>query len=89
MMSLLEFDVEGTLKKVERLTGVEFPRDVIEVSLEPELKMLCVRFKKPSKAEFGEPLSHGKHLFIDRDTDEITAVEIVDSEKLMSERMTV
>lgn len=80
--SLLELDVEGILRKVERLTGAEFPKDVVEVSLEPQLKMLCVRFKKPSKAEFGEPLRHGIHLFTDRDTDEITAVELIDWEKL-------
>jgi len=81
--SLLGLDVEGILRKVEELTRVEFPRDVIEVSLEPKLNVLCVRFRRPSKAEVGEPLRHGIHLFTDRDTAEITAVEIVDSEKLM------
>ena len=80
--SLLELDVEDVLRKAERITSLEFPRDVIEVSLEPSLKMLCIRFKKPSKAEFGAPLRHGIHLFTDKDTDEITAVEIIDWEKL-------
>ena len=80
--SLLRLNVDEVLGKVERLTGVRFPRDVIEVSLEPKLNMLCIRFKRPSKAEFGEPIHPGIHLFTDRDTEEITAVEIVDLEKL-------
>jgi hypothetical protein len=80
--SLLELDVDEILGKVERLTSVKFPRTVIEVSLEPKLKVLCVRFKKPVKAELGEPLRNGIHLFTDRDTEEITAVEIVDLARL-------
>ena len=80
--SLLRLNMDEVLGKVERLAGVRFPRDVIEVSLEPKLNMLCIRFKKPSKAEFGEPIHPRIHLFTDRDTEEITAVEIVDLEKL-------
>jgi hypothetical protein len=80
--SLLELNVDEILGKVERRTRVKLPRDVIEVSLEPKLKMLCIRFKKPIKAELGEPLRPGIHLFTDRDTLEITAVEIVDLERL-------
>jgi len=80
--SLLKLDVDEILGKVEKHTGVKFPRDVIEVSLEPKLKLLCIRFKKPVKAELGEPLRPGIHLFTDRDTEEITAVEIVDLERL-------
>lgn len=80
--SLLELDVNEILGKVERCTRVKLPRDVIEVSLEPKLKMLCIRFRKPVKAELGEPLRSGIHLFTDKDTEEITAVEIVDLEKL-------
>jgi hypothetical protein len=80
--SLLELNVDEILGKVERRTRVKLPRDVIEVSLEPKLKMLCIRFKKPTVAELGEPLRPGIHLFTDRDTLEITAVEIVDLERL-------
>jgi len=80
--SLLKLNVEGLLVRVESLAGVKFPRDIIEVSLEPKLNMLCIRFKKPSKAEFGEPVQPGIHLFTDKDTEEITAVEIVDLDKL-------
>lgn len=80
--SLLKLNVEGLLVRVESLTGVKLPRDIIEVGLEPKLNMLCIRFKKPSKAEFGEPLHPGIHLFTDKDTEEITAVEIVDLDKL-------
>jgi len=80
--SLLDLDVDEILGKVERLTHVKLPRDVIEVSLELGLKMLCIRFKKPTKTELGEPIRHGIHLFTDGDTEEITAVEITDLEML-------
>ena len=42
--SLLKLNVEELLVRVESLTGVKFPRDIIEVSLEPKLNMLCIRF---------------------------------------------
>jgi len=80
--SLLKLNVEELLIRVESLTHVKFPRDIIEVTLEPKLNMLCIRFKKPSKVEFGEPLHAGIHLFTDKDTKEITAVEIIDLDKL-------
>lgn len=80
--SLLKLNVEELLLRVESLSDVKFPRDIIEVTLEPKLKMLCIRFKKPSKAEFGEPLHPKIHLFTDKDTKEITAVEIIDLDKL-------
>lgn len=80
--SLLKLNIGELLVKVEKLTRVKFPRDIIEVSLEPKLNMLCIRFKKPSKAEFGEPLQPGIHLYTDKDTKEITAVEIIDLDKL-------
>ena len=80
--SLLKLNVEELLVKVEGLAHVKFPRDTIEVSLEPELNLLCIRFKKPGKAEFGEPLYPGIHLLTDKHTKEITAVEIIDLDKL-------
>ena len=80
--SLLELDIDEILSEVQKLTGHKLPKDVIEVSLEPKLKMLCVRFKRPTKAELGEPLKPGIHLFTDKDTDEITAIEIIDLERL-------
>jgi hypothetical protein len=80
--SLLKLNVGELLMRVESLTGVKFPRDIIEVSLEPKLNMLCIRFRKPGKAEFGEPLHPGIHLYTDKDTKEITAVEIIDLDKL-------
>jgi hypothetical protein len=79
--SLLGLDVAELLRKVEKFTGVKFPRDVVEVSLEPKLRMICIRFRKPGKAEFGEPIYPGVHLFSDKDTEEITAVEIIDLDK--------
>ena len=80
--SLLELNIGELLMKVEKLIGVRFPRGVIEVSLEPKLNMVCIRFKKPTEAEFGEPIYPGIHLFSDKDTNEITAVEIIDLDKL-------
>ena len=80
--SLLEIDMDEILEKVERLTRVKLPRDVIEVSLEPKLKVLCIRFKKPTKLELAEPIHPGIHLFTDRDSEEITALEITNLEKL-------
>lgn len=80
--SLLGIDIDGILAKVEKLTPIKLPRDVIEVSLEPKLKVLCIRFKKPTKLELAEPIHSGIHLFTDRDTEEITALEITDLEKL-------
>lgn len=80
--SLIELDINKLLLKLEKRTHVKFPRDVIEVSLEPKLNMLCIRFRKPGKAEFGEPFRHGIHVYKDKDTEEITAVEIIDLDKL-------
>jgi len=80
--SVTKLNIGELLVKVEKLTRVRFPRDIIEVSLEPKLNMLCIRFKKPSKAEFGDPLRPGIHLYTDKDTEEITAVEIVDLDRL-------
>jgi len=42
--SLLKLKVGELLVRAEKLTGVKFPRDIIEVSLEPKLNMLCIRF---------------------------------------------
>jgi len=80
--SLIELDINKLLVKLEKLTHVKFPRDVIEVSLEPKLNLLCIRFRKPIKAEFGEPLRQGVHVYTDKDTKEIAAVEIIDLDKL-------
>jgi hypothetical protein len=74
--------MDAILEKVERLTRLKLPRDVIEVSLEPKLKLLCIRFKKPAEVELAEPIRPGIHLFTDKDTEEITALEIIDLEKL-------
>jgi hypothetical protein len=80
--SLLDIDMDKVLAQVERLAHVKLPRDVIEVSLEPKLKMLCIRFKKPLKIELGEPVTEEISLFTDKDTDEVTAVEVFNLEKL-------
>lgn len=80
--SLLDLDVDEVLVQVESYTRVKLPRVVIEVSLEPNLKMLCIRFKKPTKTELGEPFGAGIHLFTDSETDEVTALEVIDLDRL-------
>jgi hypothetical protein len=81
--SLLKLDIDQLLEKVERLTGTKLSREVVEVTLEPSLNTLCVRFKKPAGAELGEPAHPQIHIFRDRDTDEITAVELIDVDELL------
>jgi len=83
--SLLKLDIDGLLGKVERLTGTKLPREVVEVTLEPSLNTLCVRFKKPVSEELGEPAHPQIHLFKDKGTDEITAVELLDIDELLKE----
>ena len=83
--SLLKLDIDGLLGKVERLTGTKLPREVVEVTFEPSLNTLCVRFKKPVSGELGEPRHPQIHLFKDKSTDEITAVELVDMDELLKE----
>ena len=80
--SLLELNIDSILRKVERLAGAKLPKDVIEVSLEPKLNVLCIRFRKPTKSESGEPIHPGIHMFLDGDTEEITALEIINPEKI-------
>jgi hypothetical protein len=60
------------------------PKDVTEISLEPDLNLLHIRFRKPVKAELGEPLHPKIHLFRERETGEIVAVDILDPEEMLS-----
>jgi hypothetical protein len=83
--SLLKLDIGGLLGKVEHLTGTRLPREVVEITLEPSLNMLCVRFKKPAAGELGEPAYPRIHLFGDKCTDEITAVELVEMDEFLKE----
>jgi len=57
----------------------------VEVTLEPSLNMLCVRFKKPVGGELGEPAYPRIHLFKDKCTDEITAIELSNMDELFQE----
>jgi len=82
--SLLKLDIDGLLEKAERLTGTKLPREVVEVTLEPSLNTLCIQFRKPVVGELGEPGYPQIHLFRDRDTDEITAIELLDIDKLLN-----
>ncbi len=83
--SLLELDLRRVLRRVEELSGVRLPESVLEVSLEPDLGLLCVRFGRPKGEELGEPVHLGIHLFRDSETGEITAVEVLEPSKLLNE----
>ena len=80
--SLLELDLKRILRRVEELSGVRLPEVVLEATLEPELELLCVRFKRPRGGEFGEPVHPGIHPFRNR-AGEITAVEVLEPNKLL------
>jgi hypothetical protein len=80
--SLVELNIGALLGKVEQTGHLKLPKKVIEVTLEPDLDMLCIRFVKPSKAELGEPLGSGIQIYRDMGTRKVTAVEIVNFENL-------
>jgi glutamate/tyrosine decarboxylase-like PLP-dependent enzyme len=80
--SLLGLDIQQLLHRAEHLAGTKFPSEVVEVTLEPDLNMICIRFKKPSDGELGEPAHPQVHLFKDRATNEVTAVELLEIDKL-------
>jgi len=83
--SLLELDLKKILRRVEELSGIRLPKVVLEVTLEPELGLLCVRFGRPKGGELGEPVHPGIHVFRDSETGEITAVEVLEPSKLLNE----
>lgn len=80
--SLLGLDIQRLLRRAEHLAGIKLPKEVIEVTLEPKLDTLCVRFKKPSDGELGEPSHPQVHLFRDKTNHEITAVELLEIDEL-------
>ncbi len=80
--SLLGLDIQRLLRRAEHLTGTKFPGEVVEVTLEPKLNTLCIRFKKPSDGELGEPAHPRVHMFRDRATNEVTAVELLEIDQL-------
>ena len=84
-ISLLKLDIERVLRRVERLIGTKLPREVVEVTLEPGIDMLCIRFKKPFSGELGEPVHPQIHLFKDRETNDIRAIELLDVNELLKE----
>lgn len=67
---------------VEALTGVKLPEEVIEASIVPGGGVLHLRFREPKELELGEPLHPKIHLYRDKDTGEVTAIEIIDPEGL-------
>lgn len=83
--SLLKLDIERLLERVERLIGTKLPREVVEVTLEPGIDTLCIRFKKPSSGELGEPVHPQIHLFKDGQTNDIRAIELLDVDELLKQ----
>ena len=45
--SLVTLDLEKLISKVERITKLRLPQRVLEATLEPDIDLLCLRFKKP------------------------------------------
>ena len=81
--SLVTLDLEKLISKVERITNLGLPQRVLEATLEPDIDLLCLRFKKPRKAELGEPVHPLVHVFREKACRGITAVEIVNPEALI------
>jgi hypothetical protein len=75
-------DLKRVLSRVEALTGVKLPGEVIEASIVPGEGVLHLRFREPRGLELGEPLHPKIHLYRDKDTGEVTAIEIIDPEEL-------
>ncbi|MBO3842738.1 MAG: hypothetical protein FGF48_10055 [Candidatus Brockarchaeota archaeon] len=80
--SLLDLDVKQILSKTQELTGVKLPMEIIEISIVPAEDILHIRFKEPKEAELGEPLHPKIHLYRDKDTEEVTALEIINPGEL-------
>ena len=75
--SILKLDLKQIINKVSEITKLKMPEEVIEVSLEQKTSLLCIRFKKPKKTELGEAIHPQIHIYKDKDTEEITALEII------------
>jgi len=82
--TLLNLDLRKLLQHVERLCSVKLPRRVIGVAL-VEDSMLYVKFGEPRGSEVGEPVHPLIHVFKDSESGEITALEIIDLDTLLSE----
>jgi len=81
--SLLDLDVKRILLRVEALTGIKLPVEVIELSIVQGEDVLHVRFREPMEVEVGEPLHPKIHLYRDRDNGEITAIEIINPNEIL------
>jgi len=85
--SLLDIDLRILIEAIEKKTGVKLPRKVIEAYLDDDHDLLFIRFKEPKKVEVGEPLPTEAiaTLFTDEDTNEVTALEIIELEEFLKE----
>jgi len=82
--TLMDLDLRKLLRHVEELCSVELPRRVIEVAL-VEDSMLYVKFREPRGLEVGEPLHPLIHIFKDSESREISALEIIDLDRMLLE----
>jgi hypothetical protein len=85
--SLLEIDLEKLLLNIGSRCNIKLPRKVIEAYLDVDHDMLFIRFKEPGNTEVGEPLKMKAiaTLFIEEETNEITALEIIGISELLKE----
>lgn len=84
--TLLDIDIANILEALEEKTGVKLPRRVIDVSLVDGV--LHIRFNYPKTRETDVepfPLKTPTFLFKDEETGEITALETVDIDTLLTE----
>jgi len=72
----IEREVHEIIRAVERLTGIELPREILKVVYNPKLDVLLIRFRKAEKCKVGEPVYPGVILYRD-DEDAIIGLEIV------------
>jgi glutamate/tyrosine decarboxylase-like PLP-dependent enzyme len=80
--SLLRLNLPQVLEAAEQLARLKLPRQVLEVTLEPALNVLCIRFLKPARVELAEPVHPQVHVYRDQSTRRITAVEVLEPDQL-------
>jgi len=85
--SSLDISSDELLKIIERKTGIKHPRKIISVSINDGV--LYIRFGYPKTMETNVeslPFKTPVLLFRDEETNEITALEILDINELLNEQ---
>jgi hypothetical protein len=57
-------------------------KPTLRARIVPGESVLHLRFREPRGLELGEPLHPKIHLYRDKDTGEVTAIEIIDPEEI-------